>query len=453
MRIRNLVIYVMFSFVICMSACNNVSEENVSAETSMEVNQSESVESEENELADDVVADEQEEVEISVSFKEKVFSDAYSYEEKDEFAFEYMSACAKEMSPSIHLLPFDEVGEYERSEAEPLSEIDIPEYVTVIALYKGDIGLDGVEEIALVMEIYVQGEDESDFFDADGQRMLILYREKEDGTYEYWKENRGVVAAKYEGGMMGDAFSGIQIKDGELCVYSYGGSSSDRWSYDYFFNLRDGELMLERMEWTELCTLNANMIKGTVFYEEGREVTYAYPGCDTENKILYSEETFEPFINSFEESVSYGTTYPDFDYRGPMPYVPRLDFDGTMGYHASTWDVQPAQNADAVLDEIMNAYYPDMTRVEIGYSDEVISNRVEFLGYEFPTYYYEDDKGNSLYYKRMSQERTWEGESGACVVHVIYYTVMENGKLVYAVRYEVNDATGEIIWEEADYVY
>ena len=111
------------------------------------------------------------------------------------------------------------------------------------------------------------------------------------------------------------------------------------------------------------------------------------------------------------------------------------------------------QNADAVLDEIMNAYYPDMTRVEIGYSDEVISNRVEFLGYEFPTYYYEDDKGNFLYYKRMSQERRWEGESGACVVHVIYYTVMENGKLVYAVRYEVNDATGEIIWEEADYVY
>ena len=174
MRIRNLVIYVMFSFVICMSACNNVSEENVSAETSMEVNQSESVESEENELADDVVADEQEEVEISVSFKEKVFSDAYSYEEKDEFAFEYMSACAKEMSPSIHLLPFDEVGEYERSEAEPLSEIDIPEYVTVIALYKGDIGLDGVEEIALVMEIYVQGEDESDFFDADGQRCELI---------------------------------------------------------------------------------------------------------------------------------------------------------------------------------------------------------------------------------------------------------------------------------------
>lgn len=433
MRIRNLVIYVMFSFVICMSACNNVSEENVSAETSMEVNQSESVESEENELADDVVAAEQEEVEISVSFKEKVFSDAYSYEEKDEFAFEYMSACAKEMSPSIHLLPFDEVGEYERSEAEPLSEIDIPEYVTVIALYKGDIGLDGVEEIALVMEIYVQGEDESDFFDADGQRMLILYREKEDGTYEYWKENHCVVEGKYNGGVLGDAFSGIEIKDGVLCIYSYGGSS-DRWSYNDYYNMRNGELVLVNYEIIFSSTHHLNAQRTIYNFDEGTVVTYAESFQENFIPLKIYENVFEPVYFSFDsEKSEYSmVSNVELEDRGDLVDNDYMDYFGECGNNPSYFEEPLELSAAEALDLVKETYYPEMFKVEMSYEQEIYDNLSFCVGYEVPTYYYCDENGGRLEYVRLfphSRE---------------HYVVYSNSKLGEGGRYNVYDTTSEI---------
>lgn len=466
MKVKSFVIYILFGLVICLSACGEkIAEEDASMEVSMEADESETLVQEENDSTEESALDESEDTEepsekevpdteASLALKEKIFSDEYSWEEKNEFAFSYMGDCAKMMEEEIHLLTFDEEGRfaYKKDGYADVTVIDIPKYVLIRTLCKGDIGADGVEEVALVMELYVPGEEENDFFDIDGQRVLFLYRQKEDGTYEYWKENNRVVEGKYNGGVLGDPFAGMKIKEGELCVYIYGGSS-DRWGYDYYFNMRGGELVLERYVWINQCTHNNNMAQGTVYYEEGREETYAYPLSDSENAILIGEETFEPFFNTFEEAGSYGDDYPEFHFQGYMPEISRLDFDGTMGYHASTWTIQPTQTADEVFDEIKDTYYPELYRVEAGYSEEIIANKTELLGYEFPTYYYEDANGNRLYYRQMYLSRVWNKESEACIVHKIWYEAYEDGKHMKTVHYELHDATGEVLMGTTDYSF
>lgn len=99
----------------------------------------------------------------------------------------------------------------------------------------GDLNKDTKMDVALVL--YTTKEDESDFQDTAmniGRPLLILLQQQ-NGQLKQVKRNDSMIMCKTCGGMMGDPFQGITIKNNMFTLDFYGGSSS-RWGDSYGFS-------------------------------------------------------------------------------------------------------------------------------------------------------------------------------------------------------------------------
>jgi hypothetical protein len=103
-------------------------------------------------------------------------------------------------------------------------DIPIPKYYSIIESVKGDLDKDGVEELVVAYnceEINEQNENVS--------RELIIYK-KSNNVWTIWEKSKSVLLESTDGGMMGDPFAGIEIKNNVLNISHYGGS---RWKWGY----------------------------------------------------------------------------------------------------------------------------------------------------------------------------------------------------------------------------
>lgn len=103
-------------------------------------------------------------------------------------------------------------------------------------LEKGDLNQDGIDDLAFVIE-------EDERTGASAQRILILAFGKEDTTYSVSVIARNAILKSDEGGMWGDPFEGISIKNGSIYLFFYGGSAW-RWAITYQFRYQDGDWYL-----------------------------------------------------------------------------------------------------------------------------------------------------------------------------------------------------------------
>ena len=110
---------------------------------------------------------------------------------------------------------------------------------TVLAVERGDLNRDGREDAVLVLEPAA----------ADQPRPLLILLRDAKGTLKLAKRSAKAVYCRECGGMMGDPFQGITIKNGRFTVAHYGGSSW-RWSAAYTFgwSKRDQSWQLVRVE-------------------------------------------------------------------------------------------------------------------------------------------------------------------------------------------------------------
>src|SRR4030095_14481247 len=146
---------------------------------------------------------------------------------------------------------------------------------------RGDLNKDGIEDIAMVLggkwenqENWMEKEAEDSTLPK--RKLLILFGGK-DG---YKKAGTGdkVILCKECGGVFGDPFAGIEIKNGLLTIYHYGGSSW-RWSYTHKFRYQQNDFYLigktyESYLCVEECE-KLNSFAGTHFKDENL-VTGAY---------------------------------------------------------------------------------------------------------------------------------------------------------------------------------
>ncbi|MBV4358185.1 hypothetical protein [Pinibacter aurantiacus] len=91
---------------------------------------------------------------------------------------------------------------------------------------RGDLNRDSLDDMVLV--VYKKGEDSTDI-DHPAKRPLLLLIGQADSTYKLATKSDNAVYCKNCGGMMGDPFMGITIKNGYFSVELAGGSG-DRWS-------------------------------------------------------------------------------------------------------------------------------------------------------------------------------------------------------------------------------
>lgn len=311
-----------------------------------------------------------------------------------------------------------------------ISDEELPEGVCLMDICEGDLDGDDKQDFAVVLEYepgyeYFRGGESRPV--QEGIRPIYVYTYVEDVGYQCRYENHDFIRTKEEGGMIGDPYAGIEIKEGTLTVSDYGGSSG-RWGDDLIFKIKGEELFLKEYIVYEWSIHSGHGMRNIWNYEEGTFETYALLFMD--DPLLINRGTFEAETVSFQEA----------DIRGfeqgikTVARLPDLNYYG--GYAGMLDDVQKnaaRHTAEEALDIVREENYPDMHRVDIVCEEEIFDNYETLLGYKPPRYYYEDDDGNTLIYE--SQDITADHTH-----EVTYY-----GSDYTYCSYELSDKTGEIV--------
>lgn len=116
-------------------------------------------------------------------------------------------------------------------------DIPVPEGYDTVSCIKGDLDKDGIDELVVA---YNTKKEEKDF---EGiPRELIIYKFL-DTKWMLWKRSMQALMGSRDGGMMGDPFGDIEIKNGLLIISHYGGSSW-KWGQTDKYRYQNGEFYL-----------------------------------------------------------------------------------------------------------------------------------------------------------------------------------------------------------------
>lgn len=164
-----------------------------------------------------------------------------------------------------------------------------PEGYSIVDSTQGDLDKDKINELVIVYDTKEENEDALESI----PRVLIIYK-KGNNEWFVWKKSEDALYGSRDGGMMGDPFGAIEIKEGLLLINQNGGSSW-KWGHTDKYRYQDGAFCLigysstygKNCEyWT---TVDFNLLTGKMVVEK------AYESCenDDEPKIYKREnETF-----------------------------------------------------------------------------------------------------------------------------------------------------------------
>lgn len=115
-------------------------------------------------------------------------------------------------------------------------EISIPDNYSIVESVIGDLNKDDIDELVVVYNIGTEN-------DIEGvSRELIIYK-AENEKWTVWKKSRQAILASNSGGVWGDPFEEITIRNGILHITHYGGSRW-RWGYIDKYRFQNGEFYL-----------------------------------------------------------------------------------------------------------------------------------------------------------------------------------------------------------------
>lgn len=373
--------------------------------------------------------------ESAMSLRMILGSNRYSDEEKMEYAHQYIHNFATDIDSELHMMEYsydreDENWDYSENGMKlDISGIEIPRYIRIEEVWEGDIGNDGIEDMAIVYSLYVKLS-HNKIYD-DRTRIICLYRQNADGTYEYWQENRTLLNSwSY---VSNNKDYSIIIDDG--IFYCFVGD------FYYLFDIRDENLVMTKYEVSGSSEVLGRYVYRDWNYADGTMEATASTFGDEEN-IKICEESFEPVLIAFEDIGKEGVVYPSHEFQGYLPVMYKLEnSNNRIQLHASEWSMRPENTGAKILDYIKDTYYPHMVRVEMGYSDEVIANNVELLGYVFPTYYYQDAQGNRLYFCDTYPSGFWNHMPQDCIIHDVIYEDSAGNRY----KYMIEDDSMEVI--------
>lgn len=89
---------------------------------------------------------------------------------------------------------------------------------------KGDLNLNGKDDFIVAMAEQGCG---------DNRSLYIFFDNGED--YKLFAYNCNAILDRFCGGMYGDCFQGMVIKNGYFSIEYYGGSGNNKWSYNFTF--------------------------------------------------------------------------------------------------------------------------------------------------------------------------------------------------------------------------
>ena len=135
----------------------------------------------------------------------------------------------------------------------------VPAGYTVMDLKNGDLNLDGRPDALVVLE----KKGIKDFEEV--KRPLLIFTRGKDNTLKLVARNDDVVLCKACGGVFGDPYVGLAIKNGFFTVEHYGGSNW-RWTLyiTFKFNAKDGRWYLWKQGGDSFHTSDPNKVETKV---------------------------------------------------------------------------------------------------------------------------------------------------------------------------------------------
>ena len=160
----------------------------------------------------------------------------------------------------------------------------------------GDLDRDGIAEKIVVYN-------KSDEDEANGvDREVIIFKSSGKG-WNIWQRSSTAVGNSRGGGMMGDPFEDIEVKNGILFISQSGGSSW-KWSHvdKYRFQNKQLELIGYSSFYGKLCeywtSVDYNLSTGKVEYKK------EYEKCEDESSEVYKKEE-ESFTHRLSSKVTF----------------------------------------------------------------------------------------------------------------------------------------------------
>lgn len=162
-------------------------------------------------------------------------------------------------------------------------DIPVPANYVVIDSVLGDLDRDGQKELVVAYD--TKKEDEPD---ESVQRELRVYK-MQNGKWTVWEKSRQALYGSRDGGMMGDPFGGIEIKNGILLITQHGGSSW-KWGHTDKYRYQDGEFYL--VGYTSIAGKLCAYWKEVDFNLSTGKMTVKkeYEACDTAAQRIYKRE-------------------------------------------------------------------------------------------------------------------------------------------------------------------
>ena len=160
----------------------------------------------------------------------------------------------------------------------------VPKQYQKIKEVSGDLNKDGIAEKVMVYNM----QDKEDEINGRDREVIIFKKDK--GRWVIWQRSTNAVGNSKDGGMMGDPFEDVEIKNGVLLIHQSGGSSW-KWGYTdtYRFQNNSFELIGYTSHYGKLCeywvSVDFNVMTGKLVVEK------EYEKCDTEeNQEVYKKE-------------------------------------------------------------------------------------------------------------------------------------------------------------------
>lgn len=161
-------------------------------------------------------------------------------------------------------------------------ELPIPDNYSIVDSVSGDLDKDSIAELVVVYNIGPENE-------VDGvPRELIIYK-RENNKWTEWKKSDQALYGSKDGGMMGDPFGEIEIKNGILLISQNGGSSW-KWGFTDKYRFQDGEFYLIGYSSIagKLCEywkdVDFNISTGKMIVKK------EFEECETEEQEIYKRE-------------------------------------------------------------------------------------------------------------------------------------------------------------------
>lgn len=174
-------------------------------------------------------------------------------------------------------------------------EVPIPDNYSIVDTVSGDLDKDSIAELVVA---YNKGPEN----ETDGvPRELIIYKLKNNNWIE-WKKSDQALYGSRDGGMMGDPYDEMEIKNGILHISQNGGSSW-KWRFTDKYRFQDGEFYLIGYSsiagkpceyWREV---DFNLSTGKMIVKK------EFEECETDEQEIYKRENETLFERGLKVTI------------------------------------------------------------------------------------------------------------------------------------------------------